>query len=123
MTGAFIKLLQAIASILAQFSDTSGAPGALKWDGQAYTPTKAGPSDLVAAKWWGILTALAGVLDAQATPITAEQKRYLDRVLFGGMGSLNDLALDERRLGPQAAAANHDLNRLRKELFDAFQLV
>lgn len=122
MTRAFTKVLQAIAGILAQFSETS-APGALEWDGQAYAPATTGPGDMVAAKWWGVLTALAGMLDAQTTPITAEQRKYLDRLLFGGMGSLNDLALDEQRLGAQAVAANRDLNRLRKELFDAFQLI
>jgi hypothetical protein len=118
---AFINGLHAIIRILAQFSDASPS-GALKWDGQAYTSTTAGPSDVLAAKWWGILTALAGLLDAQAAPITIEQRRYLDRLLFGGMGSLNDLVLDERRLGPQAVAANRDLDRRRKELFDALRL-
>lgn len=122
MTRVFVDVLQSIARILAQFGDTSPS-GALKWDGQAYTPAITLPSDVIAAKWWGILTALAGMLDVQTTPITAEQKKYLDRLLFGGMGSLNDLALDEHSLGPLAVAANGELNRLRKELFDAFQLI
>ncbi|MHB1273301.1 MAG: hypothetical protein ACYCZD_11155 [Rhodanobacter sp.] len=122
MSGAFVKLLLVIARVLAQFSDANPS-GTLKLDGSAYTPSAGGPGDVLAAKWWGTLTGLAGILDAQATPLSAEQKNYLDRLLFGGMGSLNDLSLDPNRLGPQAAPANQELNRLRKELFDAFQLM
>jgi hypothetical protein len=122
MRGAFINKLLAIARVLAEFSEISPS-GALKWDGNAYTASTSGPSDVLAAKWWGMLTALAGILDAQTTPLTVEQKNYLDRLLFGGMGSLSDLALDEQRLGPQAASANRELDRLRQELFDAFRLV
>lgn len=122
MSSIFINVLRAITDVLAQFTDTS-VPGALKWDGRAYAPSTTGPTDVLAGKWWGMLSALADILEVQMTPLTAEQKNYLDRLLFGGMGSLNDLVLDEQRLGRQAAQANLELNRLRKELFDAFQLM
>jgi len=122
MSGAFINVLRAIAGVLAPFTESS-ASGTLKWDGKDYTPADSGLSDVMAAKWWGMITVLAGILETQTTPLTAEQKNYLDRLLFGGMGSLNDLVLDEQGLGPPAVQANQELNRLRKELFDAFQLI
>jgi hypothetical protein len=128
MNGSFINVLWAIAGVLERFAGTgsgtgTGASNPLGWDGKAYRPSTIGPSDVVLAKWWGMITALAGILGSQETALTAEQKWYLDRLLFGGMGSLNDLVLDERILGPEAGPANCEFNRLRIELFDAFQLL
>jgi hypothetical protein len=117
---SFVSLLQAITRVLGQFCDETSST-ALRWDGKAYVPSTVAPADVQAAKWWGVLTALAGMLDAQAAPLTVEQRAYLDRLLFGGMGSLNDLWLDEQRLGSQATSANSELDRLRRDLFDAFQ--
>jgi hypothetical protein len=122
MSDTFVKLLLTAAAVLAKFSDTS-SPGALRWDGKAYSRSTGTVGDVQAARWWGVLTGLAGLLAGQAVPLSEEQKTYLDRLLFGGMGSLNDLVLEEARLGPTAAQANNELDRLRKELFDAFQLM
>lgn len=120
MSSGLVNSLLDIARVLAQFSEARTV-GALRWNGTTYTGSEMGASDLAAAKWWGVLTAVAGMLEAQTSALSAKQKTYLDKLLFGGMGSLNDLALDEQRLGPQAVSANQELNLLRKSLFDALQ--
>jgi len=120
MSKVFTELLREAVIVLARFSDVS-SPGVRKWDGHAYVPSGSSQADPPAAKWWGLLTALSGMLDAQTAPLSEEQREYLDHLLFGGMGSFNDFVLDQNRLGPDAAAANQELNRLRKEMFAEFR--
>jgi hypothetical protein len=120
MIRKFADSLQATAGVLAGFAEHTSA-GTLRWDGTAYTPAPPTPFDPYAAKWWGVLTALAGLLEGQDAPLSAQQKQYLERLLFGGMGSFNDFILDEVRLGPGAKQANQELAALRKVLFEQFR--
>jgi hypothetical protein len=118
----FIELLRLLISVLGPFSEPSHA-GSKTWDGKAYVAAPQRNFDPFAAKWWATLTAIAEMLDKQGAPLSPEQKAYLDRLLFGGMGSLNDFVLDERQLGVEARQANQELNRLRKELFEQFRRI
>jgi len=120
MKNSFIDLLHAAAGVLAKFAETS-ASGGLIWSGTAYVQSSNAKFDPYAAKWWSILTAVAGLLDAQDTPLSPRQREYLSRLLFGGMGSFNDFALDESWLGSEAVRANRELDRLRKEMFEQFR--
>lgn len=119
MMGTFVSLLEAVATALARFSDPAPA-SARKWDGTAYVPAGVSAFDPYAAKWWGIFTTLAGLLAGQEA-LSERQKAYLDRLLFGGMGSFNDFVLDEARLGSTAAQTNQELGTLRKKLFEEFR--
>jgi hypothetical protein len=118
----FIELLRRLINVLGPFSEPSHA-GSKIWDGTAYVSAAQRSFDPFAAKWWATLTAIAEMLDKQGAPPSPEQKAYLDRLLFGGMGSLNDFVLDERQLGVEARQANQELNRLRKELFEQFRRI
>ncbi|QQR72310.1 MAG: hypothetical protein IPJ17_12340 [Holophagales bacterium] len=64
---------------------------------------------------------MAELLSRQDGPLSGLQAEYLAQTLFGGMGSLNDLQVDESRVGPEAGAANQELDRLRKVLFEEFR--
>jgi hypothetical protein len=120
MTNAFVKGLEKTAQLLAEFAEAP-LPGARTWNGFAYVESSESRFDPFAAKWSSILTVLAEFLDGQDEPLTDRQKEFLNRLLFGGMGSLNDLVLDANRLGSNAKRANKELGRLRTELFAAFQ--
>lgn len=120
MSKAFIDLLRQLIGVLAPFSEPANA-GSMIWDGKAYAPASQRKFDPLAAKWRATLTAIAEMLDKQGAPPSPEQKKYLDRLLFGGMGSLNDFALDERNIDAEARQANQELSRLRKELFAQFR--
>jgi hypothetical protein len=95
----------------------------MTWDGKAYAPASQRKFDPFAAKWWALLTAIVEMLDKQGAPLSPEQKAYLDRLLFGGMGSLNDFVIDERNVGAEARQANQELDRLRKELCEQFRRI
>lgn len=120
VTNALVDLLRASADVLAKFAE-SRAPGKLAWDGRAYEASDCSVADVQAAKWWGILTALVGLLGAQSGALTSQQKICLDHLLFGGMGSFGDFALDPEVLGREAEGGNRELDHLRRELFEEFQ--
>jgi hypothetical protein len=116
MNDGFVQALEATARVLAPFVDPPSS-GGRRWDGAAYVSAPESPFDPGAAKWWSALTALAGIIAARDGPLSAKQKEFLERTLFGGMGSLNDLAIDEGRVGADASRANEELDRARGELF------
>lgn len=122
MIKAFVDLLRRAAAVLAPFSEPQGS-GSLRWDGTAYAPPGRTKFDPYAAKWWATLTAIAELLDGQVAPLSPQQKSYLERLLFGGMGSFNDFVLDEQPIGANATQANQELNQLRKAMFDEFRRV
>lgn len=115
----FLAVLRALAALFARFAET-GSLGALRWDGTTYAPAAPASADPQAARWWGLLTSIEGML-ADHDRLNAHQKQYLDRMLFGGMGSLNDFAFDENQIGPDARRANQELDALRRQLFDEFR--
>lgn len=120
MSDHFVELIQAAAEVLEIFTE-SIPPGGREWDGTAYRPSTGSVGDAHAAKWWGVLTTLAEMMRAQTAPLSTEQKDYLQALLFGGMGSFNDFALEEDRLGPKAAPANQELEKLRQRMFEEFR--
>ena len=117
---AFVDLLRRAAAVLAQFAEPQTS-GSLTWNGTAYVPGHRAKYDPHAAKWWATLSTIAELLDAQDTPLSVRQKSYLDSLLFGGMGSFNDLVLEEKRFGAKATRANLELNDLRKAMFSEFR--
>ena len=122
MMTAFVGSIRCVAVVLSQFAEPQVA-GSRRWDGAAYVVAGRVTFDPYAAKWWATLVTIAELLGGQSTPLSAQQKSYLDRLLFGGMGSFNDFVLEESRLGPDARQANQELNQLRKVMFDEFQRV
>jgi hypothetical protein len=87
----------------------------VKYLGEAKTP------DLYALAWWSMLTAIAELIDAQESPLSDKQIAYLDRLLFGGMGSLNDLSFDPKALGEIANTINARLETQRRTLYATFK--
>lgn len=118
MNSDLVDLLRRIAGILSQFTEVR-IPGALAWDGQAYVHGSQAMFDPGAAKWWGMLTGIAAMLERQPTPLAPEQAVYLSHLLGGGMGSLNDFEIDQG-LGASAVKANTELTRLKAALIEQF---
>lgn len=120
MTNDFVAALEEAAQLLAQFA-TCASSNSRKWNGVAYAAVSEQRFDPNAAIWSSKLSAIAELLSGQEAPISDRQAKYLSRTLFGGMSSLNDLQIDEAHVGPQAAAVNEELDRLRSVLFDQFR--
>ena len=104
-TAKFVQQLRSIAEELTPLT-LSATPGAATWDGTKYAKVDAKSADPVALVWRSVLTTIAELVEAQESPVTLRQREYLQHLLFGGMGSLNDvsfgkprvdLALDEKR--------------------------
>ena len=123
MTDKFVNLLQAAAEVLYRIAEPPNPGASLAWDGTAYVPASSLPPRPFApnaAKWWGTLTALAGILAGQRA-MSDLQKQYLHQLLFGGMGSFNDFRLDEILLGSDAKQANQEVSELRSRLYEEFR--
>jgi len=86
-----------------------------------YVPVDPRQADRFALAWWSTISTLADILELQPGPLTAEQRDYLKRKLFGGMGSFADFSLDVRTLGAPAHTANQRLDAKRSTLFKQFQ--
>jgi len=70
----------------------SALPNSAAWDGMNYVTGVERAPDPYALAWWSILCTIADLLEAQESPLSPKQIEYLRRVLFGGMGSLNELS-------------------------------
>jgi len=116
----FIKQLRATAAEIKPLTEAA-APGALTWNGTAYAKGEAKNPDPYALAWWSMLGAIAELIEAQESPLSAKQTAYLDRTLFGGMGSLNDLYFDPKSSGTVANAINERLDERRRALFASFK--
>ena len=113
--------LRAVAKDLEPLTRVASA-GGLSWDGCKYTTAHSDKQpDPYALAWWSMLNAVAEMIDYQDGELTSRQISYLQNELFGGMGSLNDLWFDERRLGPSAKEVNEDLKFSREALFGVFK--
>jgi hypothetical protein len=66
------------------------------------------------------LSTIAQLLARQGGAPRPQQVDYLNAVLFGTMGSLQDFTLDVE-LNPEAREANRELGRLREELYQQFE--
>lgn len=95
--------------------------GSRIWNGVSYAQPEAREADSYALMWWGILTEIIDLLQAQDTELGAKQVEHLRCKLVGGMGSFNDYCIDTKRGGDLAKAANQRLNEKRTELFKLFQ--
>lgn len=95
--------------------------GARIWNGLSYVQSEAREADPYALMWWGILTEIIDLLEAQDTELGAKQIEHLRAKLVGGMGSFNDYCIDTRRCGDSAKAANQSLNKKRTKLFQLFK--
>ena len=113
----FTAQLRAMAAELKPLA-MSGNSDSLTWDGSKYV--KAGEAkspDPYALAWQSQLNAIAELIEAQESPLTSRQIAYLNRLLFGGMGSFQDLFFDSRSLGSVADDTNRRLEEKRNALF------
>jgi hypothetical protein len=116
----FIKQLGATADELKPFT-ISATSGSLTWDGDSYVEGPEKSADPHALAWWATLTTMAALLDAQESPLSVRQVAYIDRVLFGAMGSFNDFQLDSKTLGAVANTTNERLEIKRRALYASFE--
>lgn len=117
----FIKQLKATAKELAPLTQSIGV-GALTWNGTEYAKSdKSKSPDPYALSWQTTLVTIAELLEAQESPLTEKQTKYLERLLFGGMGSLNDLFFDPNSGGDIARTVNDRLDKQRRALFASFR--
>ena len=116
----FIEQLRAIAEELKPLTQ-SASPGAATWNGKEYVKGGAKNPDPYALAWWSTLVAVAELIDTQETPFSLKQIDYLNRLLFGGMGSLNDLYFDPKTIGASAELVNRRLDEKRHALFVSFK--
>ena len=115
----FVNQLRAIAEVLTPLTQAV-APGAMVWNGTEYAKAEERKPNPYALAWWSSLTAIAELIEAQETPLSTKQLSYLDRFLFGGMGSLNDLSFDLKSSGVSADLVNKRLHERRPTLFASF---
>jgi hypothetical protein len=116
-----INHLRAIARDLEPLTQAATL-GDMTWDGKEYRKvTSEAHPDPYALAWWSKLNTLADMIDYQDNELSPRQLSYLQRALFGGMGSLNDLWFDERHFGQRAREINHKLSYSREALFSAFK--
>src|SRR5262245_40965697 len=115
------RYLRAVAKDLEPLTRVARA-GGLSWDGCEYTRASSDKQpDPYALAWWSMLNAVADMIDYQDGELSSRQISYLKSELFGGMGSLNDLWFDERRLGRSAKEVNDNLKFSREALFGVFK--
>ena len=92
------------------------------WNGSAWVkglPAQEPSPQAIA--WLRTLNTLADVIELQECPLSERQVAYLKEMLFGGMGSLNDLRFDWRKLGVAAKTVNERLSNRTEELYNLFQ--
>jgi hypothetical protein len=71
--------------------------------------------------WFATLTAIEALIAGQDSPLTERQRAYLQTLLFGGMGSLQDVFFDPKSLGEAAVVINKKLKEQVSELFQSVQ--
>lgn len=115
-----ISRLRAAAKDMEPLTQAASA-GSLTWNGNEYVrATSDKHPDPYALAWWSTLNTLSDMIEYQDTELSARQMSYLKRILFGGMGSLNDLWFDERQFGKLAKEINGKLSHSREALFSVF---
>jgi hypothetical protein len=112
---SFVRLLDDAAEMLQPFVK-SARPGCTSSNVEYASVTETVEPDPYALAWFSSLRTMSGLLSRQAS-LSAEQYSYLERELFGGMGSFQDFSLDPNRWGKTADAANDRLGRIRDELY------
>src|SRR5215469_9630615 len=93
---SFTHLLDDCAKVLEPFIESSRR-GSLHWNGSEYAPVSEDKDpDPYALAWWSTLCTISALLSSQSS-LTPQQYSYIERELFGGMGSFTDFWLDEKR--------------------------
>lgn len=117
----FVKHLRATADALTPVAELVTA-GALSWNGEKYASQQQQKApEPYALAWQSTLNTVAEMIDRQDAPLSEKQLAYLDRLLFGGMGSLNDLQFDEKANGDIAKMVNDSLDKQRRALYASFK--
>ena len=119
----FIKQLKTTAATLEPLTKSTSL-GQKVWNGKEYADVKAGEEkkpDPYALAWLSTLLTIAELIEGQESPLSPKQINYLDNLLFGGMGSLNDLWFDETTSDASADMVNQRLNAQRNALFASFK--
>ena len=116
----FVKQLRATAEELKPLTHASPS-GAATWNGEKYIKCEEKKPDPFALAWWSTLVAVAELIEAQEDSLSDKQVVFLDRLLFGGTGSLNDLYFDSKTLGSTADSINKGLEVRRHALFESFK--
>ena len=114
----FIKQLKETAETLKPLTE-SAMPGSLNWNGSTYAKSaEEKKPEPYALAWWSILTTVAELIEGQETPLSTKQIDYLNSLLFGGMGSFNDVSFDPNSVGQIAKDINDRLEKQRSALYD-----
>lgn len=116
----FIAGLRSITDELKPFIESSSS-NSLSWNGTAYVKGTNKSAEPYALAWWSSLNTIADLLEAQESTLSARQYDYLERVLFGGMGSLNDFWLNKDIHGEEARNANNRIREKTTQLFGLFK--
>ena len=118
----FTEQLRATARELQPLIQSTIA-GTMTWDGAKYAKNsgEAKTPNPYALSWWLTLNTIAELIEAQEALLSDKQIAYLDRLLFGGMGSFNDLSFDTKSEGDLANTVNARLNDQRRNLYVAFK--
>ena len=92
------------------------------WNGEKYDEYRGEEfkADPYARLWYSTLTVLAEMIERQETKLTRRQSDFIERLLFGGMGSFNDYSLGTA-FQQGVAEANQILDALRKTLYTTFK--
>lgn len=117
----FIKHLKEAALELQPLAEGRTA-GSLSWDGTHYVEASCRSPNPYALAWWSTLNAIANLLESQGALPTDAQISYLYRLLFGGMGSLNDLYLEDSD-SLAARDINRRLDQIRTALFKSLKAI
>lgn len=100
----FIEQLRATAAELKPLTE-SISPGQRIWNGREYVKSdELKKLDPYALAWWFTLIAIAELVEGQESPLTSKQINYLDGLLFGGMGSFNDMNFDSKNINQRKEA-------------------
>ena len=117
----FIKQLRETAETLKPLTE-SAMLRSLNWNGTTYAKgTQEKKPKPYALAWWSILSTVAELIDAQETPLSEKQIAYLNKLLFGGMGSFNDMSFDLNSVGQIAKTIKDRLNEQRRALYECFK--
>jgi hypothetical protein len=112
-------LMKEAARVLAPYAELV-EPDTKTWDGKRYVADENRYANVIAAKWWGVLSTLGEMLEMQDAALSRGQLDYLEHLLFGGMGSFVDFRLDPAS-NEKILKANKEIADLTGAMFAAFK--
>ncbi len=78
--------------------------------------------DPYALAWWCTLETISVMIAYQDAPLSDKQLDYVRHKILGGMGSLNDFRLDDRKFGEEARTANRVLDQLSNDVYNVLSV-